>query len=101
MKALFPPLTRSAILQTYPVHFIEADGHARCSLLLDAFEVFTQQSSNNNVALSRHSDYKKHCTVKFLGGCDKIGCAWDGTIPDGNLGRISDVAVTRDTKILR
>ena len=48
-----------------------------------------------------HSDYKKHCTLKELGGTDVIGCPWYGTIPDGNPGRASDVSMTADTKILR
>jgi len=99
-KEIFLRLTQSNIIWTYPIHFIKADGRARCSLLLDAFEVFTQQSSNNNVASSTHSDYKKYCTVKFLGSCDNIGCTWDGTIPSRNPGRIYDVSVTRYTKIL-
>ena len=101
LQEWFPRPTRSQMLQAYPSRFIEADGHARCSLLLDAFEIFTQASSNYNVSSSLHSDYKKHCTVKFLGATDPIGCPWNGTVPDGNPGRASDVIVTSDTKILR
>ena len=48
-----------------------------CSM---GFEVFTQQSSNVNVASLTYSDYKKHCTVKFLGGFDPIGCPWMGEL---------------------
>lgn len=98
---LFPRPTRSQILRAYPVRFLEADGHAKCTLLLDAFEVFCQDSSNPNVSSSTHSDYKKHCTIKFLGGCCPIGCPWGDTVPDGNPGRASDVAMTEDTQILR
>lgn len=97
----FPRPTRIQMLRAYPRRFLEADGHARCYLLLDAFEIFTQTSSNPGVASSTHSDYKKHCTVKFLGGTDPIGCPWNGTIPDGNPGRASDVIMTSDTNILR
>ena len=100
LKEMFSQPTWSDTLRTHPVCFIEADWHACCSLLLDAFEVFTQQSSNNNVASSVHSDYKQHCTVKFLGGCDNVECTWDGTIPNGNPGRMSDVTVPMYTKIL-
>ena len=89
------------MLKAYPIRFIEVDGHARCWALLDACEYFLQQSSNGNVASSTHSDYKKHCTVKFLAACDSIGCTWDGSVPDGNPGKASDPVMTRDTKILR
>ena len=68
--------------------------------MLDAFEVFTQSSSNYNVASSTHSDYKKHCTVKFLGAVDPIGCPRKDTVPEGNPGRASDVMVTADAKKL-
>ena len=98
---MFPRPSRRQMLRAFPAHFIEKDGHVRAFLLLDGFEIFTQQSSNVNVASSTHSDYKKHCTVKFLGGVDPIGCPWNGTVPDGNPGRISDVMATVDTKILR
>lgn len=98
---MFPRPTRSQMLQAYPTRFIEQDGHARCFLLLDAFEIFAQSSSNYNVASSTHSDYKKHCTVKFLGGTDPIGCPWGATVPDGNPGKASDVLMTADTQILR
>ena len=101
LKEMFPMPTRSQMLRAFPSRFIEADGHARNYLLLDAFEVFTQQSSNVNVASSTHSDYKGHCTVKFLGAVDPIGCPWAGTVPDGNPGRLSDVLATMDSKILR
>ena len=65
------------------------------------FEVFTQTSSNKNVAASTYSDYKKHCTSKFLGGCDTIGYTWAGLIPDAFPGRISDPELTDITKICR
>ena len=64
LQEAFPDPTRSQMLRAYPRRFIEADGHARCFLLLDATEVFAQKSSNNNVASSTHSDYKMHCTIK-------------------------------------
>jgi hypothetical protein len=70
-------------------------------MLLDAFEVFAQEAHNPNVSSSTHSDYKKHCTVKFLGGVDPIGCSWAGTVPDGSPGKASDPIMTRDTQILR
>ena len=66
-----------------------------------ASRFLTQQSSNVNVASSTHSDYKKHCTVRFLGGVDPIGCPWKDTVPDGNPGRTSDIMATADTKFLR
>lgn len=101
LQLMFPAPTRSQTLRAYPRRFIEADGHARASLLLDATEVFAQKSSNNNVASATNSDYKKHCTVKFLGACDSIGYTWGECIPDGHPGRISDVMLTYDTQILR
>ena len=101
LQRWFPRPTRSQLLRNYPCRFFEADGHARCFMLLDAFEIFTQTSSNPDVSSSTHSEYKKHCTVKFLGGTDPIGCPWNATVPDGNPGRASDVLVTKDTKILR
>jgi len=67
---MFPRPSRTQMLKAFPVHVIEKDGHARAFLLLDGFEIFTQQSSNVNVASWTHSDYKKHCTVKLLGGVD-------------------------------
>ena len=97
----FPRPTRSQMLRRYPNKFIESDGHARSWLLLDAFEIFCEASSNVNVSSSTHSDYKGHTTVKWLGGTDPIGCPWGATVPDGNPGRASDVLVTNDTKILR
>ena len=53
---MFPQPSRKQMLQAYPAHFIEKDGHARAYLLLDGFEIFTQQSSNVNVSSSTHSD---------------------------------------------
>lgn len=101
LRRWFPIPTRSQMLRSYPANFIEKDGHARCFMLLDAFEIFCQASSNPNVSSSTHSDYKKHCTVKFLGGCDPIGCPWCTSVPDGNPGRASDVIMTTDTKIMQ
>ena len=92
---------QSQILKAYPTRFIETDGHAQCSLLLYAFKVFTQASSSPNVSSTLHSDYKKHCTAKLLGGCDLIGCTWDQTVTDDNPGKASDAFTTEDTKILR
>ena len=37
----------------------------------------------------------------ILGACDPIGCTWEGSIPDGDPGRKSDVVATKDSKILR
>ena len=87
LQRWFPIPTCSQMLRAYPDRFIEAG----CFLLLDAFELFCQQSSNPNVASSTHSDYKKHCTIKILGGCDPIGCPWagTGTVPDRYPGRAS------------
>jgi hypothetical protein len=101
LQEWFPQPTRRQMLMNYPTRFIEADGHARCYLLLDAFEIFAQSSSNYNVASSTYSDYKGHPTIKWLGATDPIGCPWNMTVPDGNPGRISDVVVTEDTKILQ
>jgi len=89
------------MLKAFPAHFIKKGGHARAFLLLDGFDIFTQQSSNVNIASSTHSDYKKHCTVKFLGGVDLIGRPWDGTVPGGNPRKISDVVATANTKCLQ
>ena len=61
--------SQNYVLQNYPAQLIEADGHARCLLLLDAFEVFTQQSSNKNAASSMHSDYKKTLHSENIGRC--------------------------------
>jgi hypothetical protein len=101
LKQMFPRPTRSQMLRRFPQRTIEGDGHARNWALLDAVEIFAQKSSNNNVASSTHSEYKKHTTVKFLVGCCPIGCIWDGCVPDGNPGRISDVIATIDSEILR
>ena len=101
LQELFPQPSRSQMLQAYPDRFVEADGHCRTGLLLDAFEVFVQQSSLPGVGSSTHSDYKKHCTAKFAGGVDVIGCPWNKTVPDGFPGAISDKILTIDTKILR
>ena len=65
LQEMCPRPTCSQMLQAYPSRFIETDGHARCYLLLEAFEVFTQSLYSYNVASSTHSDYKKHCIVKF------------------------------------
>ena len=101
LQEMFPRPTRSQMLQAYPDRFYEADGHCRTGLLLDAFELFVQQASLPGVGSSTHSDYKKHCTAKFAGGVDVIGCPWDKTVPDGYPGAISDKILTIDTKILR
>ena len=68
---------------------------------LDTFEVFTHSSSNKNVASSTYSNYKKHCTAKFLGACDTIGYTWGALVPDAYPGRISDPVLTELTKIMR
>ena len=70
----------------YPDRFTKADGHARCSLLLDAFEIFSQSSSN--------------VVQSILGGTDPIGCPWAATVPNGSPGRASNVMMTKDTQIL-
>jgi len=97
----FPRPTRSQLLRAFPQRFLEADGDARCLLLLDAFECFSESSSNPNVSSSTHSDYKSHNTVKCLGAVDPIGCSWGATVSDGYPGKASDVNMTKDTKILR
>ena len=89
------------MLRLHPSWFIEGDGHARAFLLLGAFAIFVQQSSNPNVSPSTHSDCKKHCTMKFLGTMDPIRCPWDGSVLDGNPGRINDPVVTKDAQVLR
>mmetsp|Transcript_23108 Transcript_23108/g.46215 ORF Transcript_23108/g.46215 Transcript_23108/m.46215 type:complete len:198 (+) Transcript_23108:1669-2262(+) len=100
LQQWFPTPTRSQVLRAYPDRFIEADGHAMCFLLLDAVEIFAQQSSNPNVASTTYSDYKKHPTVKFLAGCGVTGETSADTVPDGNGGKGSDVMMTDDTNIL-
>ena len=89
------------MLQAYPIRPIEADGHACIFLLGDGVDIFCQQSSNQNLASTTHSDYKKHCTAKFLGCCDATGCTWDGSVSEGNPGKARDVMMTADTNILR
>jgi hypothetical protein len=89
------------MLRAFPCRTFEVDGHARNCLNLDATEIFVQKSSNNNVASSTYSDYKGHETAKFLAACDPIECVWGDCVPDANPGRISDVVLTADTKILR
>ena len=97
----FPRPICSQMLQVYLDQFIEADGHARCFLLLDALEVFTQQSFNSHVASATYSDYKKYCTAKLLGGCNPIGCPWWDIVPDANPSKASGNFMTDDTKILQ
>jgi len=63
LKSWFPRPTHSQLLRAYPSRFIEAHDNARCFMLLDAFEIFTQESSNVNVSSSTHSDYKGHTTA--------------------------------------
>jgi hypothetical protein len=101
LQEMFPRPTRSQMLRAYPSRFIEVDGHARCFLLLDAFEIFIQQATNPNVSSSTHSDYKQHNTSKHLGGTDPLGCSWKDTISDGGCGKATDVLLTEKTKILR
>ena len=95
---MFPRPTRNQMLKAFPAHFIKEDGHACTFLLLNRFEIFTQQSSNVNVASSTRSDYKKYCTIKFLGGINPVGCPWNTTVPGGNPGCISNDMATVDTK---
>ena len=101
LREMFPCPTRKQMYQAYPQRFVEADGHAMCFMLLDAFEIFTQSSSNPNVASALHSDYKKHATAKFLGATDPIGCAWDQSVSDAYPGKASDVFATQDSEILK
>lgn len=101
LQRWFPTPTRSQVLRAYPQRFFEADNHAMCYMLLDAVEIFVQQSSNPNVSSTTHSDYKKHCTVKFLAACGLIGEVPAEWVPDGRGGRASDVMMTDHTNILR
>jgi hypothetical protein len=101
LQRWFPTPTWSQVLRAYPQRFFEADNHAMCYMLLDAVEIFAQQSSNPNVASTTHSDYKKHCTVKFLAACGLIGEVPAEWVPDGRGGRASDVMMTDHTNILR
>ena len=87
---LFPCPMRIQILRAYPTRFVEADGYARCELLLDAFEIFSQQPSDPNVSSATYLDYKGHSTVKFLGAVDPIGCLHAASVSDGNGGKKSD-----------
>ena len=48
-----------------------------------------------------YSDYKGHCTVKFLGGTDNIGCPHAANIPPGSTGRYTDSVMTKLSGILR
>ena len=48
-----------------------------------------------------HSDYKSSDTIKYLAGCDPIGCTYDEALPeDGFAGSIDDGIATRKSKIL-
>jgi hypothetical protein len=101
LQQWFRTPTRSEVLRAYPQRFFEADNHAMCFMLLDAVEIFAQQSSNPNVASTTHSDYKKHCTAKFLAACGVIGEIPAEWVPDGRGGKASDVMMTDHTNILK
>eukprot|EP00985_Skeletonema_marinoi_P012615 scaffold6122_cov167-Skeletonema_marinoi.AAC.1 len=79
LQRWFPTPTRSQVLRAYPQPVI-------CC---------------TNVASTTHSDYKKHCTVKFLAACGIIGEVPAEWVPDGRGGRASDVMMTDHTNILR
>ena len=98
---IFPRPSSSQMIQAYPSHFIGADGHVCCFLLLHAFEIFAQQSLNLNVASSTYSNYNGHCTVKVLGGIDNIGCSHAKTISAGSQCRHADGSMTAESKMLR
>jgi len=98
---IFPRPSRSQILRAYPKQLIKANGHARCFLLFDAFEIFAQQSSNPNIASITYSNYKGHCTIKSFGAVDTIGYPHAKTIFDGRTGRHADGSMTHETQILK
>jgi hypothetical protein len=98
---MFPRLTHSQMLRAYPTRLIEANGNARCFLLLDAFEIFAQQSSNLKVASTTYSDYKGHCTIKCLDAVDTIRCPHAKTVPYVGTSRHADGNMTHETQILK
>jgi len=101
LSLMFPTPTRSQLLRQYPSHFIQAFGDARDFLLLDATEVWTQKSSMTTAHAVNYSDYKGHDTIKFLAGCDPIGCTFDKSLAKyGYPGSLGDSIGTAKMGIL-
>ena len=87
---------KADIKRFMPKHFSDVYPDLRATL--DCTEFFLQQPRNRSAQHDCWSDYKKHCTVKYL-----VAIAPDGTITfvsKGYGGRASDRFIVNDSGIL-
>ena len=87
---------RDVLRKTMPTAFREH--FAKCAVIIDCFEVFTERPQDLLARAQTWSQYKHHNTVKFL-----MGISPQGTIiliSKAYGGRSSDVYITEDCGIL-
>lgn len=61
----------------------------------------TETPHSTDTHATMYSDYKHYDSMKFLAGCDPIGCTFDGSLPkDAHGGSLSDPVETEKTGIL-
>lgn len=84
---------REAVFEAVPLVFKEK--FPRLTTIIDCFEIFIEAPKNLKARAQCYSNYKKHCTIKFLIACTPLGAisfiskAWGG--------RASDVQIVRES----
>lgn len=84
---------RENIFKTIPPVFREK--YPRLTGIIDCFEIFIEQPHNLKARAKTYSNYKKHCTVKFLICCTPCGAV--SFLSDAYGGRASDVTIVRES----
>ena len=89
--------SRNEIRKTLPTCFQKNYSKVRC--IIDCSEVFIEPPSSLEVQAACWSDYKHHCTFKFLIGITPNGLI--SFISECYGGRASDKFIVTDSKFLR
>jgi hypothetical protein len=89
--------SRSQIKKTLPACFKKNYSKVRC--IIDCSEIFIETPSSLEVQAACWSDYKHHCTFKFLIGITPNGLI--SFISECYGGRASDKFIVMDSKFLR
>ena len=70
----------------------------RLTCIIDCFEIFMESPKIHLARAEGFSNYKKHCTAKFLIGCNSLGMIT--FLSNAYGGRASDVQIVRESGLL-